>query len=175
MVEELSFEELRKVQLAEKHSPALAPLPENFYDVYFSYLQDRMAGLKDNFSLDGAKAYENSRKVLGDIIKLRSHKIIFKAFTDGEANRIVSDGLTSQEKIFYHSLLRLFNDYELKMSMLSTTQKQSVQVEIAADVPEFVGKDGKTLGPFKSGEKIELDTETSALLLQRGAAKLVTA
>ncbi len=170
MVEELSFESLRKVQLAEKHTPTLSPLPENFFDVYFSYLNDRMAALKDSFSLESAKSYENCRKLLGDIIKLRSHKIILRAFTDSESNRIVSDGLTSQEKIFYHSLLRLFNDYELKMSMLSP-HTQVAKVEIVMDVPEFVGKDGKARGPFKTGEKVELDTETSALLLQRGAAK----
>ncbi|MFH0714011.1 MAG: hypothetical protein V1722_05585 [Candidatus Micrarchaeota archaeon] len=177
-METISFEELRKVHLQEKHSSMLSPLPEEFLDVYSKYLSDFYTDLKGGFSIEGAKTYENCRNVFVELVRLRCQKIILKAFKDSKTCNTDSEGLTNQEKNIYISMLKLFVEYEAglltskPMKPVQSNVAKTVKVEILLDVPEFVTPSGKGTGPFTAGTAIELDEATAILLIEKGAAKL---
>lgn len=178
-METISFEELRKVHLQEKHSSMLSPLPEEFLDVYSKYLSDFYTDLKGGFSIEGAKTYENCRNVFVELVRLRCQKIILKAFKDSKTCNTDSEGLTNQEKNIYISMLKLFVEYEAGLltskpmkPIAAQSVAKTVKVEILLDVPEFVTPSGNGIGPFTRGTIIELDEATAILLIEKGAAKI---
>ena len=180
-MEEISFEELRKIHPEEKHSALLGTLAENYYDVYLDYLEKFYGGLKGDFSMEGAKTYENSKRVFLELVKLRCQKVVLKAFKD-TAGGVSTDGLTFQEKELYLLLLKTFNRYENNLAtfkpITTPVQEQSevkfLKLEVLIDqLPAFVTPLGETLGPFSKGVTVELDEETAKLLVEKGACKEV--
>ena len=195
-MEEISFEELRKIHLQEKHSSVLSALPENFYDVYLNYLTTFYSSLKDGFSIESAKTFENCRNVFLELVRLRCQKIILKSFKDSRTGSVISDGLTTQEKDLYVSMLKTFTSYEHSLvpfrqavgQNLSFNQnlnpnsgtivappampKPSVKLVILGDVPQFVSSTGENVGPFTAGQEVELEEETAVLLTARNLAKI---
>ncbi len=174
-MEQISFEELRKIHLQEKHSSSLSFLAEEFYDIYLKYLDDFYSQLRGSFSIEGAKTFENSKTVFMELVRLRCQKIILKAFKDnGRSHLVNSDGLTHQERALYLSMLRSFTDYEALLSTKVSRKKAEpiLSIEILQDVPEFVSPSGKSVGPFTIGAKIELDEQTANLLIEKQLGKL---
>lgn len=191
-MEEISFEELRKAHLQEKHSPLLSPLAENYFDTYLQYLDKFYGELKEGFSIESAKTYENSKKVFAELVKLRCQKVILKAFKESKAGGVSTDGLTAQEKALYLSTLKLFAQYEselfsfnpinagknLDVLDVAPQQEQTLPleevklVEVLTHLPSFVTPSGKAIGPLEKGATAEIDAETAKLLVEKGVAKL---
>ncbi len=176
-MEEISFEELRKVHLQEKHSSLLFPLPEEFFNTYLAYIEKFYSKLKDEFSMEAAKTYENSRKIFAELVKLRGQKIILKAFKDSKGGGVSSEGLTYQEKELYLSMLKLFAEYDSSLSgfkpapQIEPPIEKSTNLELLVDLPQFVSPSGKTIGPLEKGNVIEVDEATKNILLEQGACK----
>ncbi|MFB6291860.1 MAG: hypothetical protein ABEI58_00535, partial [Candidatus Nanohaloarchaea archaeon] len=47
----------------------------------------------------------------------------------------------------------------------------AVVVEITSEVPEFMGTDLETYGPFEEGEEAEVPKENAEILINRGNAE----
>jgi len=45
------------------------------------------------------------------------------------------------------------------------------KVKIIAEVPEFMGTDLESYGPFEEGEKVEIPEENAEILVNRGNAE----
>ncbi len=179
-MEENSFEEIRKIHLQEKHSPVLSNLSEDFFDSYINYLSGLNLRLKDSFSMEGAKAYENSRKVLLELSRLRCQKIILKAFKDNRSTAVSIDGLATQERQLYLALLKTFSEFEGTLSIFpprevpeEKVQIEPVKVEVLAEIPEFVSHDGNALGPFQAGAVVFLEQGIARLLAEKGVCKVI--
>ena len=175
-MDEISFEELRKIHLQEKHSSVLSPLSEAFFDTYLKYMEQFYSELKGGFSMEGAKTFENCKTVFMELVRLRCQKLVLKSFKDSRTNSIDTDGLTTQEKTLYLTLLKSFSNYESSLSVSLAAKKKppiSIVLEILQDVPEFVSQHGKSIGPFTIGATIQLDEETSQLLIEKQVAKRV--
>ncbi|MDP3742603.1 MAG: hypothetical protein Q8R15_04775 [Candidatus Micrarchaeota archaeon] len=178
-MEEISFEELRKIHLEEKHSPLLSQLPENFFDIYLQHIDTFYSKLKDVFSMEGSKTYENSRKVFGELVRLRGQKLILKAFKDSKSGGVSSEGLATQEKELYLSMLKLFTEYDSSLlgfkpvPQVESTVEKSVKIELLVDLPQFVSPSGNTIGPFEKGSVVEVDVPTRKILGEQGACKAV--
>lgn len=168
---ETSFEALRKVQLQERHQPTLVRLEDGFYDEYLDFLAQAEARLKEQFSLDGARALENAGKSLQDVFELRKQKIVFKALKDYQTGSVNTDSLASKEKELYTGLIKLFST----TSELAKKQSpNAVDVQVLTDIPAFVGLDAKTYGPFKAGQTIQLDAKQAAFLNKKGVVQVTT-
>ncbi len=175
-MQETSFEELRKVHLEEKHSSLLCPLPENFYDAYLSYLEVCSETLKNNFSIEKAKVFENTRGVFLELVRLRSQKVILKAFKDCRTGATTSEDLARQETGLYLALLKHLKEYENSFSRFKPADvpeapKSVVRLELLENLPEFVSPSGKVFGPLSKGQFLEVDEETAGLLLAKSVAK----
>ncbi len=179
---EISFESLRRVQMAEKKNPNLTPLETDFYQAYFNHLVNLQAKLRENFSLESAKAFESTKKVLEDTAKTREKKIIFKALADFEENGIDTSGMATEEKELYNSLITILSAYKpgssKNLTDLSSNNKplmnskitDSKKIRLLIDIPQFVGENG-TVGPFVAGTDVELKINDAKILIFQGAAQ----
>ncbi|MCX6767823.1 MAG: hypothetical protein NTY90_03800 [Candidatus Micrarchaeota archaeon] len=181
---ELSFEALRRIQLQEKHNATLTIVDDVFYDAYASFLSQQADRLRQNFSLDEVRVYENTQKILHEIIEKRQQKILLKAFRDLRTGEVTSEGLAKQERELYIELLKLLQSHEAALnsafagekSMQEKTaekEKDAVTVKILVDLPAFVWTDSQQVGPFSASQVVELRREEAELLIKRNAAEAV--
>jgi len=184
---ELSYDSLRKAQLEERHDPAqIRPLPEDYYESYADYLERLKRQLSASFTMEDAKAFENSSAVFNDLFELRKRKIVFKALKDVTTGTANGEGLTRQEKRLYAELSSLFRSYDGERCVVPRKQAAGAQsapqcaaapqnapeIRILMDLPQFVGgDDNANYGPYKTGERVALPESVAALLLKRNAAQ----
>ena len=177
---ELSYEALRRIQLQEKHNATLTVVDEGFYESYSSFLSQQAEKLHQAFSLDEVKVYENTQKILREIIEKRQQKILLKALRDLKTGEVTSEGLARQERELYIELLRLLQSHEAalnasfageKNAQEKPEEKQTVCVRMLMDLPAFVGADSQPVGPFSAAQVVELRREEAELLMKRNAAE----
>ncbi len=195
---ELSFEALRRVHAAEKTDSALQSLPVDFFEQYASILAQGKDALAANYSLDGHQKHENTAKILRDLADRRESKIVIKALRDARTGNVNADGLCKHETALYTSMVRACLDARENVNLLangktpapsttsSTASESTVvtqttvtttstvsarKVFVLLDVPQFVSPTGSPVGPLKTGETVEMDGESAALMIRKGAAR----
>jgi len=185
-VAEISFDELRKVQLLEKKSASLAPLSETFFVEYREWMAKQEEALKTGFSLEGARTCDNASRVLQEIVALRQQKILLKALRDMRAGEVSSDGLAREEKQLYTSAVKLLTEFECSLVGRTVAPEGGgvkceplpdgfLSVRILADIPEaFVGSDGKEYGPFTASQVVRLSRDQALSLVHRKVAEEVS-
>ncbi len=178
---ELTYDELRRLQRKEMASAALVSLPEGFYSEATELLEKHESALKGGFSIQLAREYENTLKIIRDIYSRREGKILLRAMRAARTGEEV-DGLASEEKALLSSVVTLLEKnrerFEHRISpkkALEAPVQQDSQKKLAflMDLPEFVGLDGSVYGPFKCGAETLLEMEEAQRLVRRGAAREV--
>jgi len=172
-MEELSYEELRKIQARERASPVLQTLPEGFYKEARRLIERKDEGLKKNFSLTEAKEYESILKVVEDIHGRRKQKIIMKAMKSGAGDEGM---LADEERELFKRIHGIVEEEAGSFMKLiegkeGRVEEESIKrIKILKNLPKFVGVDLKVYGPFKEGDSIELPEKEAQLLVRRGIA-----
>ncbi len=176
---ELTYDELRRLQRKEMSSATLVPLPDNFYSEATALLERLEAKLKGDFSLQMAHEYENTLKIVRDIYFRREGKILLRAMRAARTGEEI-DGLASEEKALLSSVVTLLEKnrerFEHRLSQKRVPEApleerdRMVKLKFLMDLPEFVGMNGSTYGPFKNGAETLLSEEEAQRLIRRGAA-----
>lgn len=182
------FERLRRIQLSERRHAVLSQIDDNFY----SELKERLSGLCDDTSADN-REYRNFCQIGRDIIARRKQKIVAKAQRDLSNNQISSEGLASQERDFYLSMVGLLKrmdsllesqetSFDGKKAVEQSAAKSvsaaaaddrafmTVKVKMLSDVPEFVSSDLDSVGPFSRSQVVDLPKDVADLLVNRSLA-----
>ncbi|MFT4892607.1 MAG: DNA replication initiation complex subunit (GINS family) [Candidatus Nanohaloarchaea archaeon] len=192
--EALTFSDLRKIQKKEKRQDNLSELDDNFLLRASRYL-DRKEGVDD-------REYKNARRVLDKIIGLRQDKIVKNAKisvkSDVKSSKL---NLLPREQEFFRDIKKRFNTYSDSIEDVIEDEAENVQVpepepeieeepeveeetgeesgegyekvKIVSNVPEFMGTDLESYGPFEEGEETELPEENADILVNRGSAEKV--
>jgi DNA replication initiation complex subunit (GINS family) len=183
-LEELNYEALRRIQQKERSSGILVELPEDFYQTALALVLVMRAGLTDGFSLDRAREYENAIKVLRDIYSLREQKLLMRALKGAKSAEPLG-GVSSEEKEMFERVRTVIAECESafeaslngakKREPAPAPAKPAPQGEnralrMLAEVPQFMGVDGKPYGPFKAGETIIVPNRIAELLLKKKVA-----
>ncbi len=170
MLEEtITFELIRKIQREEQRLPKLARLPENFFDAIAAYL-DHKRSLVSNDDRKEFLEIKGVERLVEDIVNRRERKILNAAIINVRT-RITPENLTQEEKIFYSSLVGLIRgrrDGMLK-SIIAGEKKEPSLIIFKEDVPEFIGSDMKTYGPFKKGDTASLPEDNAKVLMEKDA------
>lgn len=176
---EVGYDALRKVLLQERHYSALSALEEDFFDQYAAFVKVQEVRLKESFSLDAAKEFENTVKALDGLKETRLQKILFKALRDLQNNSVNSEGLARAEKELYRTLVKTLMEYS-RGSRSPAVEAQEVRpeqptmtVRILNDVKEFIGSDASQYGPFSTGQTVQLKKEIASFLVRKKAAAQV--
>lgn len=193
--EALTFSELRKIQKTEKRQEELSDLDDDFFLQISEYL-----GMKEDTS---QREYKNAKRVLDKIIGLRQEKIVKNARISVKSDVKASNlSLLPREKEFYRKMKAMFDEFDEKVeevlngneteipetediveeeeeSDVQQEQEEAVEdgyekVEIVAEVPEFMGTDLESYGPFEEGEEAEIPEDNAEILVNRGNAEVMT-
>lgn len=174
MLEEaITFELIRRIQREEQRVPKLTKLPENFYQNISSYLQKKRK-LEEKEERKTALEVKNIERLIEDIFNRRERKILNQALISARTN-IPPENLTEEEKVFFEVLVNSIK--ERRVNILNTVLQAVEKEELASliifkeDVPEFVGSDLKSYGPFKKGDIARLPEENMKVLIERGIAE----
>lgn len=171
-MEELTYEELRRIQARERASPVLQSLPAGFYKNARKLIETKSNSLKNNFSLTDAKEYESILKVVEDIYERRKQKIVLKAIKSG----VDESALAEEEKEFFSKLRKIIEEEEERFKKIigGAAEKESIKrIKILKHLPKFVGTDLKVYGPYEEGVDVELPEKEAQLLVKRGIAEYI--
>lgn len=192
--EALTFSDLRKIQKQEKRQEKLSDLDDNFLLKVSEYLERKQ-------DVDG-REYKNAKRVLDKIIGLRQDKIVKNAKisvkSDVKSSKL---NLLPREQEFYRDVKRKFNTFSEEIEQVVEQSPSNIEtvetepepepdpepeedeedqvedgyeiVKITSNVPEFMGTDLESYGPFDEGEEVELPEENADILVNRGSAEKV--
>jgi DNA replication initiation complex subunit (GINS family) len=194
--EALTFSDLRKIQKKEKRQDKLTELDDNFLLKASQYL-DRKEGV-DNREYKNARRVLD--KIIGlrqDKI-VKNAKISVKS--DVKSSKL---NLLPREHEFFRDIKERFHTYSDSIDDVVENKADNVQVpepepepeieeesgvdgepedeleegyekvKIVSNVPEFMGTDLESYGPFEEGEETELPEENADILVNRGSAEKV--
>lgn len=170
--ETITFELIRRIQNEEQRLSKLSKLPENFFKSIANYLeQKKQLTLKDDRKV--ALELKNVERLVEDIFNRRERKILNFAIISARTG-IPPENLLEEERDFYNSIANLVKErreIELKTLLAGRKEELVSLVVFKEDVPEFIGINEKTYGPFKKGDIARLPEENIKVLIERGIAE----
>ncbi|MEM5853077.1 MAG: hypothetical protein QXG39_00485 [Candidatus Aenigmatarchaeota archaeon] len=174
MVEEtITFELIRKIQREEESSPKLSKLPENFYQNVKNYLQQKRKILEKMDDKKISVEVKNIERLVEDIFNRRERKIVTQAINCARVNLSV-ENLTKEEEEFFEKVKILIKERREKIlrDLLEKTEEKKILLIIFKEpVPEFVGVDMNTYGPFGKGDIAKIPEENARILIEKGLAE----
>jgi DNA replication initiation complex subunit (GINS family) len=171
--ETITFELIRKIQREEQRSPKLSKLPENFYQNVRNYIQQKRTILEKMEDRRASVEIKNIESLVEDVFNRRERKIMTQAVNSARVGLTI-ENLSEEEKEFLgHAvdLIKARRDKILKEILEKTEEEMVPLIVFKEPVPEFVGADMKTYGPFQKGDIAKLPEENKKILLERGLAE----
>jgi DNA replication factor GINS len=171
--ETITFELIRRIQREEQRVPKLTKLPENFYQNIAAYLQQKRNLVETKDDRKGGLEIKNIERLVEDIFNRRERKILNQAIISVRTG-MSPENLTEEEDVFFNVLLNSLKDRRdnmLKKMLEEVEEEFASLIVFKEDVPQFVGSDMKTYGPFKKGDIAKLPEENMKVLIERGIAE----
>ncbi len=189
MVEAITFSELRSIQKQEKDSEELTDLDDNFVLKVSAYLSAKE-------DIGEEREYRNAKRVFSQIMNMRRRKVtqnaIIHAKTDLNQRNL---NLLPEEQGLFRELKAKFESHmdqlEEKLNSTSPQMEEETEsfeensenedsvgedmarVKIMSEVPEFMGTDLESYGPFEEGEETEIPEDNAEILANRGSAEVI--
>ena len=186
---ETVYETLRK----EKFKNDLQQLEENFFNDVVKYMEERKKTLLSSESKDSIfaseniiktkKQIENIQKIISELYERRETKLIQLALTASRTNYPQdSSSMTFEEKKLYFDLVNKLNTYRENIlnnilsgkipELKEESNKDELKlIKFLESVPQFIGDDLKTYGPFETEEVANLPKRVSEILLKNKRAE----
>ncbi|HDJ96612.1 MAG TPA: DNA replication complex GINS family protein, partial [Candidatus Aenigmarchaeota archaeon] len=173
--EMISFEVIRNVHRAERRSAKLTKLPEDFFEKVNDYLNRKRFLAEKKMDEKAFLEVRNIERLIEEVFNIRERKIINQALIAVRTG-IPPENLTKEESDFFNKVVELLKrrrEEELKriLERGEVTEEKIKLLIFKEDVPEFVGADMKTYGPFKKGDIAKLPDENAELLVKAGKAE----
>jgi len=164
----LVYQDLFAMYRQERGSNALSTLPDGFDESLENVIIELTK--KSQTDPQALKELENTRKLAISIIGLRRQKIILRAINAQEAKLL---GANQREQDFYEKILSICSAQDKWLNKLITSKAPEVvviktkKIKMLKDVPQYTAADGKSYGPYATGEEIEL-AQTEAKWMVEG-------
>ena len=173
------YEAVRK-----ERSEELQTLPKDFLEEVANYLRE-----KKNFSVKNAddfseettkvkKQLENTRTLFKELILRRRKKIMTLVLIAAETGTSKKDfeNMLDFEKEMFDNLMKCLESTENQIVGFLNGKKENeekILVLFKEDIGEFMDLNGEMLGPFKKGDKIELQKDIVKILVEDGKAEMI--
>ena len=168
MEEIITFEYIREIFENEKKETKLSKIDEDFFEKIRKYLQFKEKAYEETKNEKIYQELKTAKRMIEEIFNIRLKKIINSIFIFLKTGVLPENMLKSEEEIFF-KMIDLMKEYKKKMKI----EKNLVKIKMNFDIPQFIGPDGKTYGPFKKDEIVELDENiANYLLLNNFATKI---
>lgn len=180
------YEELFKAWKEEKENAELQALSRDFYANLVSYMkmmreESRMLDKKTTRARLMHREFENAKKLIKELMKLRKAKIIRRIIS---GKIVTEDSLTIEEKDLHHELLPLAESYQVVLKNVLRGQVPQVErkekpkrtlVRFVQEIPAIIGSDMNTYGPYRAEDIAMLPTENARILIKQSIAVEVDA
>jgi len=175
------YDELFEAWKKEKMNEEIQPLPKDFYKRLTEYIrkireEQRMLDEKTVKGNLMKKEEENVRKMVEELIQTRHDKIIQIA---REGRIPPTTNLTEEEENWFRDSSLRFESFKKFIEKILQGRLEKVEndlkgeflvVRILREIPEIIGADMKTYGPFKPEDIASLPAENARILIKQGAA-----
>lgn len=187
----MTFSELRKVQKNEKRTEGLTELNQNFMLNVADYFSTKKETEGES------REYKNAERVFEKIISLREDKITRAAKIAANSNGSAPENLLPFENELFRKLRNAYEDHketaldrkeetssipepqpeieeepeDEEESTNEESEEGYVKVKILSEVPEFMGTDLESYGPFDAGEEVKVPEDNAEILVNRGNAE----
>jgi len=196
----ITYENLYEILRREKYRTELQRLDRTFFKDIIKYLNEKEAILasqskKDNIfaSTEVEKTrtqLRNVRKILKELYEKRENKIIQLALYTARSEMAQDASMLLPEELaLYNDLLEKFSKYKnnilikLLQNQLPILEKkeqkdlktldktETLAIKVIQNIPEFVGPDMETYGPFEVGETIHIKPKIANILINSKQAE----
>jgi DNA replication initiation complex subunit (GINS family) len=185
-----TYSEFIRIRRQEQEdSRTLSKLTNDMLASMKEYIAINKKSLEEANKMDDVKRSEeisiqikNAISTLDQLFTVRMGKIANMAVL-GINTEQARGNMTSQELIFFDSLLNLVNEHKGKLlKEIKEVPPQELQkveedsntnkmvIKVIADVPRFVWKNNKTYGPFSFPNIVEIDRDVAEILIKGGKA-----
>jgi DNA replication initiation complex subunit (GINS family) len=161
-------DELERALQAERLSPGLASLPEDFYTRLSQFLSSLEREGRGDL---GREELAEKRKVLlrmtEELLQLRMRKAL-DSLPDG-----IPKNLLTCERPYFEEIAESLR--KMRTSLLSQQVREQVtELLLMTDkIPKIVAEDMKFYGPFSKGDVAAIPKRTAEILVRRGLARRV--
>jgi len=184
----LSYNDLFEYLRKEKYGEQLQKLPSDFVSDFSDFLTEtrkNFSSSEDLFSEDSLKAkkqHENSMAIFKELMLKRKKKILNLVFIAAETGIMKKDfeDMIYFEKDLFENLVDKVSSADKELTKLmngngkkikSSKKTSGKKVRMLDKVEEFVGLDGKAVGPFEKEAVAELDSQVAEILIGSGKAE----
>lgn len=183
----IGYNELYEILRKEKYSEQLQSLPKKFIEEFRDYLEEQKQSTTpttDIFSetaIKSKKQLENSIALFRELILKRKRKILNLVFVATETGIMKRDyeNMLPIEKETFENLIKTFEKGDKEITKIlngskeSKAQEKNKMVLFKENVEPFVDHTGSTIGPFKSGELVNLDSAIAGILVSGDKAAFI--
>ena len=168
MEEVITFDQIREVFESEKKDVKLSKIDESFFERVKKYLETKERAYEETKNEKILQEIKTTRRMVDEIFNTRLKKLINSVFIFLKTGVLPENMLKVEEEIFF-KLIDVIKEFKKKVKI----EKSIVKVKMNFDIPSFVGPDGKTYGPYKKDEIVELDEIiANYLILNNFATKI---
>jgi len=175
------YDKLYEAWRKEKENPEVQTIPRDFYARLADYMkkireESRMLDQKTTKAKLIQREFENAKRMVGELIRLRRMKALRKTLT---GKTVPTDALTEEETKFHREILPLAESYQTflkdiqkgRVSKVEREEKpQKMLLRFLQEIPAIVGADMKAYGPFKPEDIATLPVENAKILIKQGVA-----
>ena len=186
----LSYNDLFEYLRKEKYGEQLQKLPSDFISGFSEFMVEMKKSFskdEDSFlddSLIVKKQHENSMAIFKELMLRRKRKILNLVFVAAETGVMKKDfeDMLSFEKNLFEKLVEEVSSADKELNKLmngngkkikSSEKVSEKKIKILEGVEEFVGLDGKAVGPFEKEAIAELDSQVAEILIGSGKAEAI--
>jgi DNA replication factor GINS len=175
------YDELFEAWRKEGENAEIQPLPKGFYTKLAAYVKKirEERRMLDKKTVKGRliqKEEENVGNVVEDLVRTRYEKMMRKV---AEGEIVPTATLAEEEEALYREAASQADSFQVFAKGIlkgrlpkekKTGPKDVMVVRILQEIPEIVGADMKTYGPFKPEDIVTLPKENAKTLIKQGAA-----
>ena len=181
----LDYNSLYEILRKERNSEILQPLPKTFLSDFSEYLKEQnnhlsvQTNLFSDQLIKTKKQVENSHSLLKEIIRIRKKKLLNLSLIATETGIMKRDfeNMLPVEREMFESLIKTFERGDKEMSKLLSSDEQkndqNKMIIFKKEVEQFIDHAGKAVGPFKTGELANLNSDVAQILVGEEKAVLV--
>jgi len=164
----LTYETIRRIVGEERTTQKLVGLPNDFFAKVTEYLKNK-AKIAD--SKEDAWELASAKRALQDLLDMRERKLMNLALYSIRSGTEPENMMQEERDFFIKTVENLRNFQDSRKQILEGKEERTDNIAMLEDVPEFVGTNLKTYGPFKKGDITTLSEDVTKVLIEKGAAK----
>jgi len=173
----ITYNDLNEALRKEKYSEQLQPLQKSFVKEVALYLKEKeeISKKEDDIFSDNVKKtkkqLENAVSIFKELLLRRKKKLLELAFVSAETGISKRDfeNMLPSEKDSFDKIMKALNEGDKEVEKLLNGQDEvsdkNKLIIFKKDTEEFLDLEGNKLGPFKSGDIINLSQEIANILI----------